>query len=284
MSETEYMSAYTVTLGDCAENEVGMAVIGESAPYGLSVEHLDNHCIWSRDKGWDTDVYNLHQILPSHERLHECAAPATLLVLRNGVDRLLGDGGEKKLFHELESMPKDTTTYMYGRVVNKHARHNNCLATHEQAPDIANKMGTVVNFTEHYWTNSLFEEIQHHFDIVHPLVGELNHYYDADKCYIGFHGDKERKIVVGVRSGPGADGFPLKFQWYRNHEPVGDTGYLPLNRGDIYLMSEKAVGTDWHETKHGLLTLRHAAGKKSALKKRKRDDKDPKSVRLCPNV
>ena len=115
-----------------------------------------------------------------------------------------------------------------------------------------------------------------------PLVGELNHYYDADKCYIGFHGDKERKIVVGVRSGPGADGFPLKFQWYRNHKPVGDTGYLTLNRGDIYLMSEKAVGTDWHETKDGLLTLRHAAGKKSVLKKRKRDDKNPKSVRLCP--
>ena len=117
------MSAYTVTLGDRAENEAGMAVIGESAPHGLSVEHLDALCISYRYNVWDADVYNLHQMLPSHE--HECAAPATLLVLRNGVDRLLGDGAEKKLFHELESMPKDTTTYMYGRVVDKHARHNN---------------------------------------------------------------------------------------------------------------------------------------------------------------
>ncbi len=70
------MSAYTVTLGDRAENEAGMAVIGESAPHGLSVEHLDALCISNRDKGWDADVYNLHQMLPLHERLHECAAPS----------------------------------------------------------------------------------------------------------------------------------------------------------------------------------------------------------------
>ena len=39
------MSAYTVTLGDRAENEAGMCVIGESAPRGLSVEHLDEICL-----------------------------------------------------------------------------------------------------------------------------------------------------------------------------------------------------------------------------------------------
>jgi hypothetical protein len=35
---------------------------------------------------------------------------------------------------------------------------------------------------------------------------------------------------------------------------------ITLNAGDVYLMSEKAVGTDWRHTKDGILTLRHAAG------------------------
>jgi hypothetical protein len=33
---------------------------------------------------------------------------------------------------------------------------------------------------------------------------------------------------------------------------------LPLEDGDMYVMSEKAVGTDWKSS--SLLTLRHATG------------------------
>jgi len=38
-----------------------------------------------------------------------------------------------------------------------------------------------------------------------------------------------------------------------------------LNDGDLYIMSEKAVGTDWMRNKSGY-TLRHAAGAKKYLK------------------
>lgn len=282
------MSCYTLTLGDRAENEVGMAMIGEEAKHGVCAKKLieclyEYSCMTARSD-CNPRLYDLHQILPEHEQ----AAPANVLVFENGVDWLLNEkaeDAEQLLFEALESMPKDTTTWAYGKVQRKHARHNNCLATYDQAPDIANKKGTVVNYKKDIVTRYLFEQIMwllQPLGIRHPLVGELNHYFDSDKCYIGFHGDSERKIVVGVRCGPGADGFPLKFQWYRNHAPVGDTGYIPLNRGDIYIMSEKAVGTDWRKTEDGLLTLRHAAGTKSAVKrpKRKRDYLPPKSVRL----
>ncbi len=33
---------------------------------------------------------------------------------------------------------------------------------------------------------------------------------------------------------------------------------FPVDGGDIYVMSEKAVGTDWHMKK--IFTLRHATG------------------------
>ena len=38
---------------------------------------------------------------------------------------------------------------------------------------------------------------------------------------------------------------------------------LNLNHGDIYIMSEKAVGYDWKMS--SIYTLRHAAGSKSFL-------------------
>ena len=47
----------------------------------------------------------------------------------------------------------------------------------------------------------------------------------------------------------------------RDSKPVGGEGCIELNAGDLYISSEKAVGTDWK--KKSIITLRHAAGKES---------------------
>jgi hypothetical protein len=81
--------------------------------------------------------------------------------------------------------------------------------------------------------------------LTHRLhVGELNHYYDAEECSIGWHGDEESLIAVGARFGYGANDFPLKFQWYMKGKPIGCEGKIELHTGDVYIMSEKAVGYD----------------------------------------
>ena len=41
------------------------------------------------------------------------------------------------------------------------------------------------------------------------LMGEGNYYYNSSE--FGFHGDAERRKVVGVRLGAS---MPLEFQWY----------------------------------------------------------------------
>ena len=87
------------------------------------------------------------------------------------------------------------------------------------------------------------------------LKGELNYYYDTSKCGIGFHGDAERRIVVGVRFGAT---MPLHFQWFIDSKPIHERTIINLNHGDIYMMSNKAVGNDWRKRK--IPTLRHAAG------------------------
>ena len=79
---------------------------------------------------------------------------------------------------------------------------------------------------------------------------------DAGNCGIGFHGDGERSRVVGIRLGAS---MPLHFQWFENRkEPIGERVRLMLHHGDLYVMSEKAVGRD--ARRRLVPVLRHAAG------------------------
>jgi len=56
---------------------------------------------------------------------------------------------------------------------------------------------------------------------------------------------------------------PIYFQWFYQLKPVGERIKIPLDPGDIYVMSEKAVGSDWK--KRLIPTLRHATGAASFL-------------------
>jgi hypothetical protein len=87
------------------------------------------------------------------------------------------------------------------------------------------------------------------------LKAEGNYYYDITKCGIGYHGDSERRRVVGVRIGAT---LPLRYQWFYQSKSIGPFINFNLEHGDIYIMSEKAVGTDWKSS--NIPTLRHAAG------------------------
>ena len=83
---------------------------------------------------------------------------------------------------------------------------------------------------------------------------EGNLYYNINYNRIGYHGDSERKIVIVIRLG---NNFPLRYQWYLDSSPIGNYIDIKPDAGDIYIMSEKAVGTDWKLRKTA--TLRHAA-------------------------
>lgn len=259
--------AYTVTFGDRAENEVGMQMIGTPAAKGLSVSQL--HGI-----AREFDGAVVHDLVPLLTDTHLKAPEAAVLVVKGGVKRLSDYMGA---LSELRKMPKDTTSFSYGRVVNKHARHNNCIGDFDQAPNIAQGRGTVVNFKDYPHIDKLRTELTRLMGVSTPLVGELNHYFNAKTCGIGWHGDAERKLVAGARFGPGAQGFPLKLQWFHKGEPVGTELRLNLNAGDLYFFSDKAVGYDFMRSSQ--VTLRHAAGKDTCKyaesKKRQREAGSP---------
>jgi len=236
------MSAITLTFGCQAENGVGMQKLGSLSKHGWSVAELE-----ALAAQWDgTELVHLGDA-------------AAVLVLRRGVEAL---GVEPD---ELEScllgLDWDKKCWMRGRVVNKRARWNLCFAHEAQESNFANKKGTVVSYDDVPLLGGLRGSLETLFIGGSDLQCEGNYYYDAAKCGIGFHGDAERKKVIGLRLGTP---IPLVFQWYQKGERVGAMTRIDLHHGDMYIMSEKATGFDWK--KRNVKTLRHAAGCEKYIK------------------
>jgi hypothetical protein len=250
------IKTFSLTFGDVAENHKGMQKIGTLSNNGFNLDDINKMKIWFESKGCKCTIINLHWLLEDEKLQQE--NPAYLLKVKNAVNALLDDeNGKDALFKEQDELEKDTKAFMYGRVVNKHARHNLCFGEAHQAPNYEEGMGTVY----------AFDEVPHLKQIRYKLgeiIGEKgtnlqaegNYYYDIKKCGIGFHGDTERKKVIAFRLGAT---IPLCYAWYHDNNVISDIMTInDLEHGDMYVMSEKTTGFDWKsKTKY---TLRHAAG------------------------
>ncbi len=255
-----YTETITITFCDQGENHVGNQKVGNLISEGFTYQELETINHYLRNNGIQSELYDLGDYLPQEAHIQ-----AGVVVIRKGVEFFMEDAD--MLFDELRVLTYDTKAKMYGRVVNKKARHNLIFADFDQEADYENGKGTIINLTKvpylahvRKWLPQLVddEKIQ---TKLHNLIAEANHYYDITKTYIGFHGDLERKVVVGMRLGAT---FPLYYQWYQNNEKIGNRIEFSLNNGDIYIMSEKACGFDGR--KRLIPTLKHAAGFETNLK------------------
>ncbi len=241
----------TITFGDQAENHVGMQKIGKLAPEGFDLADLKAAKALFESEGYVCKLINLKK----KARIDAEAESAHILIVRNGLECLL-DRSPDELFEEQAELDPDTKAYMYGRVVNKHARYNLCFSRQAQEPDYPNGKGRIIAYDLVPLTKKLRANLPVYFGPkAYRLQAEGNYYYDYTKCGIGYHGDSERMRVIGIRMG---ETMPLCYQWYKAGEPVGSNIRIRLAHGDIYVMSEKATGFDWK--KKLVYTLRHAAG------------------------
>lgn len=258
----------TITFGGQVENQVGMEKIGEMAEHGFSVDRLKKACRKFEADGYDAKVINLNKLLPRDVR--DESEEAAVLLVRNGVEALLGKNGANKLMKEQKELDWDGKTMMRGRMVVKHARRNVCYADFHQDSNLEklykrqkegktlkeDPKGTVYDFDELKYLKRAREKLPEYLGKkAEGLLAEGNYYFDAENTGIGFHGDKERRIVIALRLGAS---IPLYYQWYYKTELVGKELKLMLNSSDLYVMSEKATGQDWD--KRNIYTLRHAAG------------------------
>jgi hypothetical protein len=169
-----------------------------------------------------------------------------------------------------------------GKPMNKLARTNLCfVAGREQKPAVLEGKGTIYDLKNMKFLNAAVERLRE--DIAKGLIAigsktkviinvvEGNRYYDLKNTGIGFHGDTERVVVICLSIG--GFNYPMRWQWFKDSMPVGKPIDISLNSGDVYVMSEKAVGADWK--KGSLYTLRHAAGAKKYRDLSKWDKRRP---------
>jgi len=269
VSQSSTKEAYTITFGDRAENGTYMRKIGTAVPRGLAVKVLHT---FARELPM-SKVFDLTKVLGDNfftaNNIQEQTHQAAILVVRDGV-RSLGGCSAEDVLAELRKMPKDGKKLTQdGKVTTNSGRSNNCMGDRPRKPDIANGFGTVVCFDAYPHVSALRNALNKLVDW--PLVGELNHYFNTEQCGIGWHGDGERKIVVGARFGPGTNDMPLKIQWYHYGAPVGPEVRIELGPGDLYFLSQKAVGYD----KSAPLKLKHATGNNWVRTKSPLGDKHP---------
>ncbi len=256
-------SFLTLTFGDMAENHVGMEQLGKlvNKGEGFNFDDLMNIKTKMEAIGGICELTSLDLYMDVNEwDPNDEVEPAHVLIIKDGVNLLLkncSDYSANDMFREQIALDVDRQAFMYGRVVEKHARWNLCFDDESREPDYENGKGRIIGYNEVPITKKLYEQFTTHFgEKATNLKGEGNYYYDIRKCGIGFHGDSERRKVIGVRLGENS--MPLHYQWFKDGNPVGDRIVLNMNGGDIYIMSEKAVGTDWKKKK--VFTLRHATG------------------------
>ncbi|KAJ1564591.1 hypothetical protein HK096_007223 [Nowakowskiella sp. JEL0078] len=248
---------FTLTYGDRAENHKGMQMIGELSNKGFSLDDLYKAKQWFEERQCFCELIELSDegICGIGDTYIE---QAFLLIIRNGVNAILFDieKDDGDFFNEQAALVKDTKAFMYGRVVNKKARHNLCFGETPQEACYEEGKGTIVSFKEVPCLNRIRNMLPEIIgDAGKNLVVEGNYYYDIKKCGIGYHGDAERTKVVGVRLG---ETLPIFFQWYYKRNRIGTNMRFDINGGDIYIMSDKSVGRDWKT--RNTVTLRHAAG------------------------
>lgn len=251
-------ATWTITFSECVENHAGMQKVGTESDEGFSIEDLERYEKYFLDRKLKVEMIDLTKALPE-EHKKDKNIDAKVLIVRGGLKFMLGKDYEEGI-KEIKGTSElvDTKAWMRGRVVNKIARYNLCYGEEAQVADFEKKMGTIVAFKDAKHVNMIREKLgELDKNKCKDLLAELNYYYDVNKCGIGYHGDGERKKVIGIRVGATMD---LQYNWFINSKAIGERVVLLLNEGDIYFMSEKSSGNDWKKKK--IVTLRHAAGAK----------------------
>ena len=247
-------SVWTLTFGEATESHVGMAINGKISSKGYSLEDLKVMKSHFEKLNCECDLIHLNDYLSEKEKkLDPAVDSAYVLVVKEGLRKLIDYDSLCEELHKTKPLV-NTKAFMRGAVKNKKARWGYCVGDFSQDPDYENKKGRIIDFKEHPQLSELRKQILSFTG--DTLLAEVNYYYDPKKCYIGYHGDRERRKVIGCRLGD--SGWPLRFRWHHQSERVGPCIEILLNGGDLYVMSDKAVGTDWLNRK--TLTLRHAAG------------------------
>jgi len=257
-----------LTCAPGGENHVGNQFIGKRPVKGSGFTPQDitdiQNYVLEHFPDIECSVLDLNQLSP-HKTIQQLPPTdqASVLLLRKFIPTEVSD----HIYQECNADEWDSKYYCTRRkkVLNKHKRKNICyVPVMTQEPNYEEGKGRIVDLESKDAMHEAFLCLKDVLkkSIKNPEKVELNvvegNLYDnTKKTGIGMHGDTERTIVVCMSIG-GIPEYPMEWAWYKDSKPIGDPFRITLNHGDVYIMSEKAVGTDWkYRSKY---TLRHGAG------------------------
>ena len=260
---------WSLTIGNGGENHTGMEFLGNlrKSGQGWDLNKLLNaKDILENIFGKKVELFNLNELcLEGVEIPEKCEKPKPgyLMVVRN----FLTEDVHEKFKKELNSYEWDRKYYdtRRGKVLNKLARANVCYGKKGRKADYENKKGTIIGFDESPLVGKLLNVVE----ILMKdkgLIVEGNQYDDVNKNGIGPHGDTERVCVSCLRVGAS---MPMKFGMFWNCKMRGKSFQTIINGGDLYFMSEEAVGANWKSKSKWV--WRHAAGAPKYLKMKGED-------------
>ena len=280
MAYSQPIHAAVLTFSCFAEGHVGMKIEKNQIAKDGKNRALDEFAlrdIWSKFPA----PQEKKLFLPLRQDVGGREPSAYVLVLKDGMKYLGVD--KEKLLYEIQNIPiadKQMLNTRQKKVMNKHKRHNFNIGDKIISADIANGQSTLYNFNCTFLTQAkklrdAFTDMgkQHNMETMSDLLAEANVYY-ADEykknnyCGIGYHGDAERPNSPVIGCNVGADRY-LSFRSFHKSRYYRDEFRIKLEHGDIYFMSEHAVGTHWK--KSARVVYRHRAG---SLKFLEKDDKD----------
>ena len=290
----------SLTMAPGGENNRGMEIIGRMpiTGEGFTAKDIDGLGMLFRkqnekqNKNKNILVLNLNE-LSGNEIIQnlEKTNQARILVIRNWAK---GAGFDtSKIYNECiqdewDAEYLDPNKYrteivdgkevkVRGKRMNKRARKNICWAYgREQEPAVYEGKGRIVDILKRPILNAAVEKLKKQITTGLIAIGsktkveinviEGNRYYNLKNTGIGYHGDTERVVVICLTIGGGGH-YPMCWQWFNDAMPIGNNINIGLNDGDVYIMSEKAVGADWKlRSKY---TIRHAAGAKKYISLRR---------------
>lgn len=262
----------SLTFCDSGENHVGMRMLGKKVDIGQGFNKADLLRAMENFKalGCECEFVDFARILENMVDNNiniPDGSMGSILIIRGGA-RVFGDINLMK--EEMCRFDWDTKYWCNRRkkVLNKHARANVCFDSEACEADYTQGQGTIISWDKVSEVAKIRTGLKFMLGLKgQELVCEGNHYFN-NKCGIGFHGDTERRKVVAVRLG---EDMKMQWCWYYRHAAIGEKFEVTFTDGDMYIMDEKAVGTDWR--KSSIFTLRHAAGAEKYLKEKRIEDR-----------
>lgn len=139
-------------------------------------------------------------------------------------------------------------------------------------PDYLNGNEGVIGFDEIPLTKYLYTKLREYIgsNNAQDLRCTGSYHCDLAHCNIGFQGHMKREKVIGIQLDAS---MPMYFQWFKHAKPVGQRIELSLNNGDIYIMSENAIGCNLRI--QTIYTVQHVNGSDKYLTLEKPDKSSP---------